>query len=119
MLDKYAPEKIIKRTEKPQNLWFNHTLCKWQKIVKKRQRTWNKYKQQHHWKVYTRGRNRYISQLHSLKKQSISKRVLDCEKDTKNLFCLVNKLMGNPTQNPLPPNKTDEELAEDFAKCTA
>ena len=24
--------------------------------------------------------------------------------------------MGNRTQNPLPPNKTDEELAEDFAK---
>ena len=30
--------------------------------------------------------------------------------------CIVNKLLGNITENPLPPNKTDEELAEDFAK---
>ena len=27
MLDKCAPEKIFKRPEKPQSLWFNHTLC--------------------------------------------------------------------------------------------
>ena len=31
------------------------------------------------------------------------------------LFFLVNKLTGSIAQNPLPPNKTDEELAEDFA----
>ena len=61
-------------------------------------------------------RNRYICHLHYFKKQSISKRVLDCKKDTKELFCLVNKLTGNTTQNSLPPNKTEEQLAEDFAK---
>ena len=46
MLDRCAPEKI-KRTEKPPLLWFNHTLCKQQKIVKNRERTSKKYKQQH------------------------------------------------------------------------
>ena len=86
------------------------------KIVKNRERTWKKYKQQHHWMVYTMERNRYIQLVHYFKKQSISKRVLDCEKDIKKFFHLVNKLMGNTTQNPLSPNKTDEELAEDFAK---
>ena len=38
------------------------------------------------------------------------------KKDTKKLFLLVNKLTGNTAQNPLPPNKTDEELNEDFAR---
>ena len=33
MLDKCAPEKIVKRTEKPHSLWFNHTLCRQWKIV--------------------------------------------------------------------------------------
>ena len=61
-------------------------------------------------------RNRYICQLHYFKQQSISKRVLDCKRDTNELFCLVKKLTGNTRQNPLPPNKTDEELAESFAK---
>ena len=41
---------------------------------------------------------------------------MDCKKDTKELLCLVNKLTGNTTQNPLTPNKTDEELSEDFTK---
>ena len=61
-------------------------------------------------------RNKYIHQLHYFKQQSISKRVLDCKRDTKELFCLINKLTGNTIKNPLPPNKTDEELADDFAK---
>ena len=31
MLDKFVPEKIVKRPEKPQNLWFNNTLQEQQK----------------------------------------------------------------------------------------
>ena len=61
-------------------------------------------------------RNKCIHQTHYFKQQSISKRVLYCERDTKELFHLINKLTGNTLQNPLPPIKTDEELAEDFAK---
>ena len=68
MLDKSTPEKIVKQPEKPQNLWFNHTLHEQQKIVKNRERTWRKYKKQHHWKAYTMERNRYICQLHYFKK---------------------------------------------------
>ena len=61
-------------------------------------------------------RNRYIHQLHYFKKQSVSKRVLDCKKDTKELFCLINKITDSTIQNPLPPNKMDKECAEDFTK---
>ena len=38
------------------------------------------------------------------------------KKTPKKLFLLVNKLTGNTAQNPLPPNKTNQELAEDFAR---
>ena len=79
-------------------------------------RTWSKYREQHHWKAYTKESNKYIHQLHYFKQQSISKRVLDCNRDTIELFCLIKKLTGNSIQNPLPLNKTDEELAEDFTK---
>ena len=44
----------------------------------------------------------------------MSKRILDCKNNAKELFLLVNKLTGSIAQNPLPPNKTDEELTEDF-----
>ena len=77
------------------------------KIVIDRERTWRKYREQYYWKAYTMERNKYICQLHYFKQQSISKRVLDCKRNTKELFCLINKLTGNRIQNPLPPNKTD------------
>ena len=70
---------------------------------------------QHHWKAYTAERNKYNRQLHYFKQQSVSKRILDCKNNAKELFLLVNKLTGNTAQNPLPPNKTNEELTEDFA----
>ena len=60
-------------------------------------------------------RNKYNCQLHYFKQQSLIKRILDCKGNAKELFLLVNKLTGSIAQNPLPPNKTDEELAEDFA----
>ena len=116
MLDKCVTEKIVKRPEKPQNLWFNNTLQEQWKIVKNRERTWRKYREQHHWKAYTMKRNKYICQLHYFKQQSISKRILDCKRDTKELFLLINKLTGNTIQNPLRLNKADEKLTKDFAK---
>ena len=61
-------------------------------------------------------RNKYNCQLHYFKQQSLSKRILDCKNNAKELFLLVNKLTGSIAQNPLPPNKTDEELAKDFAR---
>ena len=114
ILDRCAPEKIVKRTENHKTYGsiapYANSETSW------KQRNWKKYKQQHHWKAYTMQQNRYIWLLHYFKKQSINKTVLDCKKDTKELFCLVNRLTGNTTQIPLPSNKTNEELAEDFAK---
>ena len=115
MIDKCVPEKMVKRLKKPQNPWFNDTLWQQCTIVKNRERAWKKYGEQHHWKAYTVERNKYNCQLHYFKWQSLSKRILDCKGNAKELFLLVNKLTGSIAQNPLPPNKTDEELAKDFA----
>ena len=91
------------------------TLQQQHTIVKSRERAWRKYRQKHHWKAYTVERNKYNCQLHNFKQQSLSKRILDCKNNARELFLLVNKLMGSIAQNPLPPNKTNQELAEDFA----
>ena len=106
---------MVKRPKKPQNPWFNDILWQQCTIVKNRERAWKKYREQHHWKAYTVERNKYNCQLHYFKQQSLSKRILDCKGNAKELFLLVNKLTGSIAQNPLPPNKPDEELTEDFA----
>ena len=86
MLDKRVPEKIMKRPKRTQNLWFNDTLQQQCTIVKNRERTWRKCRQQHHWKAYTVERNRYNCQLNYFKQQSLSKRILDCRNNAKELF---------------------------------
>ena len=42
--------------------------------------------------------------------------VMDNSKNTKELFKIVNKLTGSNTDNPLPPGRTSEETAENFAE---
>ena len=49
------------------------------------------------------------------KHQAITKKILDCKNNSKQLFSVVNCITNNKPSNPLPENKTDEELANDFA----
>ena len=117
MLDRCAPEKVVKRTWKPPKLWLNHTLCKQWKIVKTEKELGRNISSNTTgrcilWKEIETFNYSTISKTN----QSISKKALDCNEDTKELFHLVNTLNCNTTQNPMPLNKTDEELAEDFAE---
>ena len=48
--------------------------------------------------------------------QAITKKILDCKNNTKQLFSVVNSsITNNRLSNPLPGNKSDEEIADDFA----
>ena len=44
-----------------------------------------------------------------------SAQVRDCRGDTKELYMLVNTLMGTTSSNPLPNHTNDKDLAEEFA----
>ena len=41
---------------------------------------------------------------------------MDSSKNTKELFKIINRLIGSNTDNPLPPGRTSEETAKDFAE---
>ena len=84
ILDRWASEKIVKTTEKPTKLWFNHTLSKQQKIFKNRERIWKKYKQQHHWRAYTMERNRYIWLLYYTKNNQLVRMFWTARRTPKN-----------------------------------
>ena len=58
----------------------------------------------------------YWNSTHTKKNQIITKQIMDNSKNTKELFRIVNNLTGWNIHNPLPPGKTSEEIAEDFAK---
>ena len=41
--------------------------------------------------------------------------ILQSKHDTKKLYKIINDMISGKTQNLMPPNKTDEELANRFA----
>ena len=49
------------------------------------------------------------------KQQTITKKVLDCGRDSKQLFSIVNSITNNKQLNPLPDKKSHGEMANDFA----
>ena len=59
-------------------------------------------------------RKEYKILLTQVKTTKIKKKIDDCKKDTKKLYELVVYLTGTAMENPLPPGKTDNQLAEDF-----
>ena len=65
--------------------------------------------------MYTKGRNIYNYPLIYHKKQVISNQIYKNRKNTKGLFQIINKLTGNKAENPMPPDKTAEELTDDFS----
>ena len=61
-------------------------------------------------------RKEYKILLTQVKTAKFKEKIDDCQKDTKKQYELVVYLTGTATENPLPPGKTDNQLAEDFAK---
>ena len=50
-LDKHAPEVRRIVTVRQKTPWFNQQVLEQKRMVRKSERTWKKYKQQHHWKA--------------------------------------------------------------------
>ena len=46
--------------------------------------------------------------------QTITKKILDYGRDSKQLFSVVNSIINNRQTNPLPDLKSHEEIANDF-----
>ena len=86
------------------------------KAVRRREKIWQKYKYPEHWRALQVASKEYKILLTQVKTTRIKEKIDDCQKDTKKLYKLVVYLTGTATENPLPPGKTDNQLAEDFAK---
>ena len=114
-LDKLVPERKPKKKAKPARPWYNSRLLEQKRIVRNRENKYIKYRQDHHWKAFTRERNRYTTMLNFNKRTSIVNLVQSAQNDCKKLFRLVNKLLGKKNSNPMPPARTPAQLCEDFA----
>ena len=60
-------------------------------------------------------RNIYNRLLIYYKRQTILKKIIKSENDTKQLFHLIKNITMNKTANPMPKGKMDEQLVEEFS----
>ncbi len=58
-LDKHVP-KVTKRVTKwKMELWYNERITEQKSLVRRRERAWLKYVEEHQWKAFTIERNRF------------------------------------------------------------
>ena len=113
-LDELAPLQDRRKKKIPSRPWYNSTL-KEQKRVRTREHIYNRDRQLHQWKAFTRERNRYTRMLEFQKMHYLVTKVEEATTDSRQLFQLVGTLLGCKEENPLPEATSDSILAEEFA----
>ena len=69
--------------------------------LQRREKIWRKYSSHKHWLAYTDTRAEYRKLLKSERSIIISNKVIQCGKDLKQLYSLVNNLLGTKAENPM------------------
>ena len=113
-LDKLAPVRTRTITVRQNKDWFTDELRHLRSCVRRRERIFRKYKEDHQWIALKKTRNSYKYKLKVTKREVQSEMVNNCKGNTKKLYQTFNNLTGVKVENPLPEGKQDHELAEEF-----
>ena len=114
-LDELVPAKKQTDYKKPNRPWYNTSLLEQRKIVRNRERIFNQYRLDHQWKAFTRERNRYNTMLSYYKRNHLVGQVIEAQNNSKQLFRIVDSILGKKNENPLQKANSNRELAENFA----
>ena len=114
-LDELAPLQDRRKKKIPSRPWYNATLKEQKRIVRTRECIYNRDRQLHQWKAFTRERNRYTRMLEFHKRHYLVAKVEEATTDSRQLCQLVRTLLGHKEENPLPEANSDSILAEEFA----
>ena len=114
MPDRVTLEKNIKTTNRPKHLWYNTVIRNQCKIIRNREKIWRRCRQDHQWKAYKIERDIYNHLFTYNKKQEITCQSSQ-EKKTQKNFKIVNNVTSKKQDNPMPDEKSDDTLAEEFA----
>lgn len=115
VLDSLIPEKTMRVTERRKEIWFNDVIKNQRTVVRRRERIWRQYKEDHQLKAFKIERNRLNRMLFAAKKCAISEMVVSCGKNTKALYSLINNITGVKKETPLPDHTSEKDLADEFA----
>ena len=80
-----------KRKSRP---WYNSQLLEQRKTTRNRGRAFNKYREDHHWRAFTREQNRHNRMLEFNKRQYIITKDNESTSNSGQLFKLVGNVLG-------------------------
>jgi exonuclease III len=115
LLNKYAPEKRKRVTIRTPQPWFSVDVKKQKQLVRRMEKVWRKNKTTVNWNRYKKERNKYTNMINDTKLRILSENIEECRNDTKKLYQLINSITGIKSENLLPSNGSDSELAEEFS----
>lgn len=115
-LDDHAPEVKKELTVRKKVPWFTPEIKDLKRALRRSEQKWRKYKEHHQWLAFKQNQKLYSRALKNSKIKTVSGKVSQIRKDTKKLFKLVKHLTGTEGENPMPSERSNEELAEDFAE---
>ena len=115
LLDTHAPliEKNIKI--KRTSPWYNNELRSIKRKKRKLERAWKKSRtpEDHH--KFKEARSDYIKRCNEVKRIYYSNEIQKCGNDQSKLFKLIKHLTVGAESTLYPPDRTDQQLCEDFA----
>ena len=115
VLDLHAPLQKLSISSRKKCPWFTAEVKKQKHVVRRCEKIWRKYQQDHQFVALHMETNKYCKLLKSTKLSSTSELVKQCKGDSKKLYKLLGNLTGKVTENPLPPESNDQVLADRFA----
>ena len=114
-LDEVAPIQAKLQTVNKSILWFTDAVKGCKQFMRQREKIWRTYKTDSTKTAFIKVRSKYKQQLRMANTEIMSNKVLESGTDTRKLYHLVNELIRLTTHNPLPDNRTNDELAEESA----
>ena len=115
-LDEQAPLEDggkLKRKSRPS---YNSQLLEQRKVTRNREMAFNKYREDHHWRAYTKEWNRYNRMLEFNKRMYIINKVKESTNNSRQLIKLAVNLLGKKDENPMSPSTSNSQLAEEFVE---
>ena len=115
MYNTCVPEKTKRLHNRVKLPWYTKEIHAQKCVVRRCERRWVKYQEQHQWEAYKSERRRYRRMMDLSKAGFLHGEVLKCKGDSKALHNLLHATTITEKSNPLPNLGSDLDTANEFA----
>ena len=114
-LHKHAPAITKTLTTRKSNPWFTEEVRTQKRLLRKMEKTYRTHKTNTSWQNFRIQKQIYRNMLKKAKTEAVSNKVAEYSNDTKNLYKIVNNILGTNKEKPVPPGNDKNRLADELA----